>query len=304
MPSERLVCREERHKMSGRINKESVRDMLLLVIGALIYSVGTQSFIVPANIAPGGAVGIALMMNYVTGLPVGRMTLLVNLPLLVLAWFYLSRRFALRTAVACGICSIILDYVVAPICPVYAGDRMMSSLYGGILVGIGMAFIFLSGSTTGGSDVAGYLFQKKYPHVQIGRALLIIDGIILSLSIFVFRNVDAALFGMISLYAQTKVIDTIIYGSDAGSKASIITAHPDEIAGRIIRELDRSATILPGKGAYSGRETSVVLCTVRKSEFARLKRIIHETDENAFVMVTETTEVIGLGFKDFSDAVQ
>ena len=111
--------------MSGRINKESVRDMLLLVIGALIYSVGTQSFIVPANIAPGGAVGIALMMNYVTGLPVGRMTLLVNLPLLVLAWFYLSRRFALRTAVACGICSIILDYVVAPICPVYAGDRMM-----------------------------------------------------------------------------------------------------------------------------------------------------------------------------------
>ncbi len=115
---------------------------------------------------------------------------------------------------------------------------------------------------------------------------------------------DAALFGMISLYAQTKVIDTIIYGSDAGSKASIITAHPDEIAGRIIRELDRSATILPGKGAYSGRETSVVLCTVRKSEFARLKRIIHETDENAFVMVTETTEVIGLGFKDFSDAVQ
>ena len=258
----------------------------------------------PANIAPGGAVGIALMMNYVTGLPVGRMTLLVNLPLLVLAWFYLSRRFALRTAVACGICSIILDYVVAPICPVYAGDRMMSSLYGGILVGIGMAFIFLSGSTTGGSDVAGYLFQKKYPHVQIGRALLIIDGIILSLSIFVFRNVDAALFGMISLYAQTKVIDTIIYGSDAGSKASIITAHPDEIAGRIIRELDRTATILPGKGAYSGRETSVVLCTVRKSEFARLKRIIHETDENAFVMVTETTEVIGLGFKDFSDAVQ
>lgn len=180
---------------------------------------------------------------------------------------------------------------------------MMSSLYGGILVGIGMAYL-LSGSTTGGSDVAGYLFQKKYPHVQIGRALLIIDGIILSLSIFVFRNVDAALFGMISLYAQTKVIDTIIYGSDAGSKASIITAHPDEIAGRIIRELDRSATIRRERELTAARETSVVLCTVRKSEFARLKRIIHETDENAFVMVTETTEVIGLGFKDFSDAVQ
>lgn len=290
--------------MSGKINKGSVRDGLLLIIGAFIYSAGTQSFIVPANIAPGGAVGIALMINYITGLPVGRMTLMVNLPLLVLAWFYLSRRFAIRTAVACGICSFILDYVVAPICPLYMGDRMMSSLYGGILVGIGMAFIFMAGSTTGGSDVAGYLMQKKYPHVQIGRALLIIDGVILSLSTFVFHNIDAALFGMLSLYAQTKVIDTIIYGGDAGSNASIITTHADEIAKRIIQELDRSATILPGKGAYSGQETTVVLCTVRKSEFSRLKRIIQETDENAFVMVTETTEVFGLGFKDFSDAVQ
>lgn len=154
--------------MSGRINKESVRDMLLLVIGALIYSVGTQSFIVPANIAPGGAVGIALMMNYVTGLPVGRMTLLVNLPLLVLAWFYLSRRFALRTAVACGICSIILDYVVAPICPVYAGDRMMSSLYGGILVGIGMAFIFLSGSLPEEAMWPDTCFRKNIPMSKSG----------------------------------------------------------------------------------------------------------------------------------------
>ena len=154
--------------MSGRINKESVRDMLLLVIGALIYSVGTQSFIVPANIAPGGAVGIALMMNYVTGLPVGRMTLLVNLPLLVLAWFYLSRRFALRTAVACGICSIILDYVVAPICPVYAGDRMMSSLYGGILVGIGMALSFCPDQLPEEAMWPDTCFRKNIPMSKSG----------------------------------------------------------------------------------------------------------------------------------------
>lgn len=290
--------------MREKINKGSIRDALLLLIGAFIYSLGTQSFIVPANIAPGGAVGIALMINFVTGLPVGRMTLLVNLPLLVLAWFYLSRRFAVRTAVACGICSVILDYVVAPVVPLYMGERLMGSLYGGILVGVGMAFIFLSGSTTGGSDVAGYLLQKKHPHVQIGRALLCIDGIILTLSSFVFQNVDAALFGMISLYAQTKVIDAIIYGNDAGSKASIVTRRPKEIAARIIEELDRTATLLPGKGAYSGTDTTVLLCTVRKSEFSRLKRIVRETDESAFVMVTETTEVFGLGFKDFSDSLQ
>lgn len=285
------------------MKKGTFRDALLLVIGALIYSVGAQCFVVPANIAPGGAVGIALMLNYVTDLPVGSMTLMVNLPLLVLAWFYLSKKFALRTAAACAICSLVLDMVIAPFCPVYVGDRLLCSLYGGILVGVGMALIFISGSTTGGSDIAGYLLQKKYPHVSIGRALMMIDGVILFLSIFVFGNVDAGLFGLVCLYAQTKVIDTIIYGSDAGTQASIITRHPEAISRRVIEELDRSATIIPGKGAYSGQDTTIVLCTVRKSEFSRLKRIIGETDEDAFVMVTETTEVFGLGFKDFSNAV-
>ena len=175
---------------------------------------------------------------------------------------------------------------------------------GGILVGVGMAFIFLSGSTTGGSDVVGYLLQKKYPHVSIGRALMMIDGIILSTSIFVFGNVDAALFGLISLYAQTKVIDMIIYGNDAGSEASIVTKYPQKIAERVIKEIDRTVTLLPGKGGYSGEDTTVVLCTVRKTEFNRLKRIIAETDENAFVIVKETSGIFGLGFKDVAEAQQ
>ena len=247
---------------------------------------------------------MALMLNHVTNLPVGRLTLMVNVPLLILAWFYLSRAFALRTAFACGICSVVLDYVIAPLLPVYLGDQLMGSLYGGILVGVGMAFIFLSGSTTGGSDVVGYLLQKKYPHVSIGRALMMIDGIILSTSIFVFGNVDAALFGLISLYAQTKVIDMIIYGNDAGSEASIVTKYPQKIAERVIKEIDRTVTLLPGKGGYSGEDTTVVLCTVRKTEFNRLKRIIAETDENAFVIVKETSGIFGLGFKDVAEAQQ
>ena len=266
--------------MEKYIGKYSVKDFLYLILGAFIYSIGTHSFIETANIAPGGAVGVALMLNHVTNLPVGRLTLMVNVPLLILAWFHLSRAFALRTAFACGICSVVLDYVIAPVFPVYMGDQLMGSLYGGILVGVGMAFIFLSGSTTGGSDVVGYLLQKKYPHVSIGRALMMIDGIILSTSIFVFGNVDAALFGLISLYAQTKVIDMIIYGND------------------------RTVTLLPGKGGYSGEDTTVVLCTVRKTEFNRLKRIIAETDENAFVIVKETSGIFGLGFKDVAEAQQ
>ena len=290
--------------MNGLVRKVSLKDLLLLIAGAAIYSVGTHSFIEPANIAPGGAVGIALMANYVTALPVGRLTLAVNLPLLVLAWFHLSKLFAVSTAMACAVCSVMLDYIIAPICPVYTGDRLMCSLYGGILVGVGMAFIFLAGCTTGGSDVVGYLLQKKYPHVSIGRALLLIDGIILSTSVFVFKNIDAALFGMLSLYAQTKVIDAIIYGNDAGTQAQIVTQNPQGIADRVILELDRTVTFLPAKGAYSGKDTTVVLCTVRKSEFSRLKRIIADADREAFVMVTETSGVFGLGFKNVVETQQ
>ena len=288
---------------SADMKKEWIKTVVLVVLGALIYSVGTQYFVVPAQIAPGGAVGIALMINHLTALPIGTLTLLINLPLLVLAWFYLSHRFTIRTAVATVLVTVILDGIVTPLCPQYAGDRLLSSVYGGIVVGVGMAFIFLAGFTTGGTDIAGYLLQKKFPHYSIGHALMMIEGVILVMSIVVFQDVDAGLFGLISVYVQTKVIDMILYGSDAGSQAVIVTKHPQEIADRVIADLERTATILPAKGAYSGEAVNVVLCTVRKSEFVRLKRIIGQCDPSAFVMVNETSEVLGLGFKGFAEVL-
>lgn len=287
------------------MEKNSVRGMLrdvsLLLIGSLIYGIGIYMFVVPANIAPGGASGIALMVNFVTGLPVGTLTLVLNVPLLILAWFYLSKKFAVSTAITTAVCSFMLDFVVPLFIPVYAGDRLLCSLYGGVLVGAGMALIFIAGSTTGGTDILGYILQKKRPHMSIGRALMIVDGIILAASIFVFGNIEAALFGLISLFVQTKVIDAIIYGGEVGSMATIVTSNPDEITEKVISELDRTATLLPAKGAYSRKDTSVLLCTVRKSQFSRLKKIVYDADPNAFVMVTDTSEVFGLGFKDFTE---
>ena len=283
------------------MNQSKLKEMFLLVAGALIYSLGTQYFIVPAQIAPGGAVGIALMINHLTQLPIGMLTLVVNLPLLVLAWKYLSHRFTINTAIATVLVTIVLDVLVTPFCPLYTGDRLLSSVYGGVIVGVGMALIFLAGYTTGGTDIAGYLLQKKFPHYSIGRALMMIEFFILGLSIFVFEDVDAGLFGLISVYVQTKAIDMILYGSGSANQAFIITQQPEEISKRVIGELERTCTILNGKGAYSGADTTIVLCTVRKSEFVRLKNIISDCDPNAFVVVNETSEVLGLGFKGFAD---
>ena len=277
--------------------KQEGKNMALLLVGALIYGIGTHAFVEPAHIAPGGAMGIALMVNHFADLPIGLLTLAINIPLLVLAWFSLSHRFAVSTAFATAVCSFILDFMVAPVCPVYTGDRILCSLYGGILSGVGMGLIFMAGMTTGGSDILGYVLQKKRPQLSIGRALMAVDGVILLMSIYVFGNIDAALFGLVSLFATTKVIDSVIYGGDASTMATVVTRKPREIARRIIADLDRSATLVQATGAYSGKDTSVLLCTVRKSQFQRLRKIVYEADPGAFLMATEASEVLGDGFK-------
>lgn len=281
--------------------KKEGKNLVLLLVGILIYDIGTHAFVEPAQVAPGGAIGVALLVNHLTNLPIGMMTMATNIPLLILAWFYLSRRFAVTTAVTTALSSLVLDVLVAPLCPVYIGDRFLCSLYGGVVIGVGMALIFLAGTTTGGSDILGYLLQKKRPQMSIGRALLLVDGIVLVVSIFVFGNIDAALFGLVTLFAQTKVIDGIIYGGEVSTMATVVTKKPEAIAERVIVDLDRSATLLKAQGAYSKEDTTLLLCTVRKSQFPRLKRIIYEVDPDAFMMATETSEVLGFGFKELKE---
>ena len=281
--------------------KKEGKNLVLLLVGILIYDIGTHAFVEPAQVAPGGAIGVALLVNHLTNLPIGMMTMATNIPLLILAWFYLSRRFAVTTAVTTALSSLVLDVLVAPLCPVYTGDRFLCSLYGGVVIGVGMALIFLAGTTRGGSDILGYLLQKKRPQMSIGRALLLVDGIVLVVSIFVFGNIDAALFGLVPLFAQPKVIDGIIYGGEVSTMATVVTKKPEAIAERVIVDLDRSATLLKAQGAYSKEDTTLLLCTVRKSQFPRLKRIIYEVDPDAFMMATETSEVLGFGFKELKE---
>ncbi len=281
--------------------KNKIKSLMLLLVGVFTYTIGTQSFVVPARIAPGGAIGIALMINYLTQLPVGAVTLAINLPLLLLSWFYLGRRFTLQTAFATVLVSVVLDMIVAPLCPMYTGDRLMQSIYGGMIVGLGMGVIIRTGYSTGGTDIAGFLMNKIFPRYSIGNALMLIEAAILILSAFVFRDIDAGLFGFLSVFVQTKMIDAVVYGGDECRQVMIVSDISERIAQRIIDELERTATFVLGKGAYTGKTVDVLYCTVRRSEFVHLKKIIYESDEKAFVMVLEASEVFGLGFKSFTE---
>lgn len=272
-------------------------DLLYDIIGSLFFDIGIHSFVEPASIAPGGMSGIAIIINYLTNLPIGVMTFALNIPLLLLAYKFLGRNFALKTIKSLIISTFILDYVITPFLPQYTGDRLIGSVFGGILMGGGLAIIFMRGSTTGGTDILSYLVQLKFPHIPIGKAILIIDCIIIVASIIVFKNVETGLFGIISLFCCTKAIDNIIYGMEKGTKFTIYSKYNREIADEIMKQLERGVTLLEGKGAYTMEPQEILQCVVRKPEYSRVKSIIYELDPMAFVTVSEVDEVMGEGFK-------
>lgn len=287
--------------MNKRLNiKGFCTDLAYDLVGSVLYAAGIVCFVNPANMAPGGMSGVAILLNYLWGLPIGTMTIVLNIPLLILSYFFLGKSLTWKTVKSLVISSLMVDLVMAKYAPIYVGDRMIGGVFGGVLMGAGLAIIFLRGSTTGGTDIISFLVKKWYPHVPIVRMIMVVDCIIIGVSVLVFGNLESALYGLISLYCCSTVIDSIIYGLDKGSMVMVVSEKNDEIAAQIMDELERGVTLLKGQGAYTGTDRDVLMCAVRKQQFARVRAIIYEKDPNAFVIVSETSEVLGEGFKQVS----
>ncbi len=290
--------------MSRNIDwKTLAADTAYDIAGSLVYAVGTLCFIAPNNIAPGGASGVAIMLHYLFGLPIGMTTFVINVPLILLALRYLGRVFTMKTLRTIAINTVVIDFVVAPFLErtnlvlLETGERLLGALFGGVCLGLGLAVIFLRDSTTGGTDIAGRLLQLRWPHIQMGRAMMICDAVVLFASIVVFRSFESGLYGMVAIFVNSRVIDSILYGVDKGTMAFIVSPRSREIAERVLREMDRGATLLKGVGAYSGEEKEVVLAAVRINQLPRLKRLVHEEDPRAFMIAAEAGEILGEGFK-------
>ncbi|MBR2636983.1 MAG: YitT family protein [Oscillospiraceae bacterium] len=280
---------------SGKI-KNILIDCLYDVLGSLLYGIGIICFTAPNHVAPGGVSGIATLVNYVTDLPIGLVNFCINVPLVIIGFIVLGKAFTAKTFKSVIIMSIVLDYVVIHF-PLYTGDVLLASLFGGVAMGAGLALVFMRGSTTGGTDILAKLIQLKAPHVPIGRMLLILDCFVLLAAAVVYGNIDASLFGLIAMFASAQVMDNILYGLENGKMVHIVSVKNDEIAKDIIAHLNRSATILKSRGAYSGAETDTIMVVVRKTEYFKLKTLVHSHDPNAFMIVTEAGEIIGEGWK-------
>lgn len=284
-------------KRDGKV-KEVFLDLLYDILGGFLQAVGLHCFIDSIDIAPGGATGIAILLNRITDLPLGTLTFLINIPLLAASWFWLGKARTIKTMKTVIILTLILDCIVTPYVPVYQGDKMVSCLAGAVLVGASLALVFMRGSTTGGGDIAAKLLQKFRPHMQTGTAVMVTDFVIIGTSMLVFKNLESGLYALINMVVSTYVIDVILYGTNKSTMMTIMSSETKEIGDRLMEHLGRGCTFLRSRGGYSGREGETLICVVDRKQFYRAKKIIYGIDPDAFVIVSEAKEVYGEGFLD------
>ena len=283
------------NQRSAKVMKFAI-DMVFTLVGCIIFAVGIYVFIQPNQIAPGGVSGISIMLHYLTGLPVGVLSLLMNIPLLLLAWKFLGWKFTGQTLMSVATLSFMLDYV-AVLLPQYEGDPLLAALFGGALIGTGLAVVFMRGFTTGGTDIISRLLQLKYPYLQLGKILMVIDLIVILTSAYVFGRIETALYGMVAVFTSSRMVDSLLYGMDTGKLVYIMSCRAVELSERIIEGLGRGCTILKSTGAYTKQDSNVLMVAVRRPQYYILKKMVREMDPKAFIIVTDATEVLGEGFK-------
>ena len=277
---------------------KKLRDFLWVTAGCVIFAVSYSLFLVPCRIAPGGVSGLGMIVNELAGMPVGVATLLLNLPLLAAAVWKLGARFLGMTIYATLLSSLLIDLTAVSV--PFTSDLLLVSLYGGVLMGVGLGMVFFGGASTGGTDVLSKLLLRSFPKMKMGQMLLIIDAVVVLLSAAVFRDINRALYAAISLYVSTRIIDGIAYRFDfATTLAYIISENPGEIAGEIMQRMERGVTLLPGRGGYTGQEKEVVLCALKRTELSELERIVSEKDPEAFMIALAAHQVYGDGFSGY-----
>ncbi|MBC8569445.1 YitT family protein [Zongyangia hominis] len=283
--------------LSSRNKKVNfVIDICGDIIGTFLYAIAVHMFTAPNQIAPGGVTGLATLTNFLTGFPIGLISFLINVPLLLLGFKFIGRKFTLRTLLTVALSTVMIDVVVRDF-PTFTGDMLMAALAGGVIMGIGLGIIFMRGSTTGGTDIVARLLQRKWPHMQMGRLMLIIDCVVLLIAAAVYRNMESALYGAVCIFASSLMIDGVLYGTDKGKMAMVVSDTPDQVSKAILDGLDRGVTLLEGEGAYTGDPKKIIMCAVRPNQFYKLKQIALEADPNAFIIALDTSEVFGEGFK-------
>ena len=286
--------------IENSIRKSKFGDMLInligIALGSFIYACGISLFLDPNNLAPGGASGLAIIFNRITGLETGTLYFIINVPIMLLGLWKYGVRFIATTFFSILINSYFTNILAGV--GALTSDPLIATMAGSVLVGVGVAIVFKSRATTGGTDIIVKVLHDKYKHIKTGVIFLLTDVVIVAFSGFVFKDINIIMYALISVFVQGKVLDMVLYGGDEAKLFYIISDKPQAISERILKEIDITATFLQGKGAYTGKEKQVILCVARKQQGPAIEEIVKSEDKDAFMIISSANEIYGEGYKN------
>lgn len=294
--------------------KSEMKNFLLLLLGSFLAAAAINIIYIPTNISMGGVSGLATILYVLTGkgdlLSLGAYSMILNIPILLIGWKYYGFRMVYRSLIGTLVYSFMIDFtdlfmhdwyqkIITPLDN--QPDHLIFAIFGGVIFGLGLGIIFRGHYTTGGSDILAVLATKKFESVSIGQFIFYFDVFVIALSVVTHGildrpNIIAAMYAFISLFLTGKTTDMVLVGADSSRACYIISDHAEEIARKIMEEMERGVTSLSGRGMYTGQEKNVLLVVMYNREVPDLKKLILETDEKAFLIVTDARDVLGEGF--------
>ena len=283
-------------KIEKAIARKSLIEIIGTIVGSFIMAVGVALFLLPNQLSSGGISGIATITYYLFKLPMGTVIMAINIPLFLFSGYKIGKAFFIKSIIGTIALSFFID-ILDKIEPL-TNDRFLACVYGGIIIGIGTAVLLKVNSSTGGSDLISYIAKKYNPTIRTSNIILIIDFIIICLNMLFFREIEIGLYSAIAIYIMGKIIDILFEGIYFTKMMLIISDKSEEIANVIENEIKRGTTGLYGKGMYTNNEKLILMCVAPRKDIARIKLMARKIDGNSFIIITNSREVLGQGFKD------
>ena len=278
-----------------RKRKEYAIDFLCFLIGSALYAGAISIFIKPNSLVTGGLSGISIIINALTDFPIGISIFILNVPLFLAGFKALGKSFVFKSLIATALVSIFTD-LFSSLLPEFRSDKILTSIAGGLLCGMGLSLVFIRGGSTGGADIIGKIVNSKFKHIAIGRVMMVFDFAVILISLIVFKKVENALYSALMIGISTYAVDYFIYGSRSGKILLVFTKNSKELSRKINTSAHRGATIVPAIGAFSGSERAMLIIALKNHEITKMHSLIFESDKEAFVTILDAREIIGKGF--------
>ena len=271
--------------------------IIYAVIGGIIFALGYAAFLIPHRIVPGGVSGIAMILRFLYNTPVGIIAIILNIPLFIIALRVLGISFGIKSLGAIIYTNLLIDFLVYSVkIETPTDNTVLASLYGGILLGLGLGLIFRSDASTGGTDIAGQILSR-YTNMSVGMWIMIVDFLVITAAGITTRSIELALLGYLALFLSSKIIDLVLEGVDYARAAFVISTKAGKITDEIYEKMQRGVTILDGHSPYSKEERPVIMCVITKKQTPFFKSLVKHIDKDAFVILTDVFEVLGKGFR-------